>query len=96
MPTSSRIARVPLRLLDVRGMWPFADFQPPGLPPPGDGDAHLLRPDRPSAVHMAPQALHLHLGEPDNSKVAIWHEGMGSTVSAGDSSNISRLRSSSS
>lgn len=51
-----------------------------GLPPPGDGDAHLLRPHRPSALHMAPQALHLHFGEPYNSKAAIWHEGMGVTV----------------
>lgn len=24
---------------------------------------------------MAPQALHLYLGEPYNSKAAIWHEG---------------------
>merc|ERR1711963_478571 len=46
----------------------------PGLPAPGDRDAHLLRPYRPSSLHMAPQALHLHLGEPHNSKTAIWHE----------------------
>lgn len=33
----------------------------PGVPPPGDGDAHLPRPDRAAALHLAPQALHLHL-----------------------------------
>ena len=64
--------------LDKRIMWPYPDFHPLGFPPPGDGDAHLLRPYRPSSVYMAPQALHLHLGEPDNSKVTIWHEGRGS------------------
>jgi hypothetical protein len=32
-----------------------------GLSPLGDGDAHLPRPYRPAAVHLAPQALHLHL-----------------------------------
>jgi hypothetical protein len=48
----------------------------PGLPPFGDGDAHLPRPYRPAAVHLAPQALYLHLREPDRSKVTIWHEGM--------------------
>lgn len=48
----------------------------PGLPPFGGGDAHLLRPYRPIAIHMAPQALHLHLGEPYNSEAAVWHEGM--------------------
>ena len=58
-------------------MWPHADSLLLGLPPVGDGDAHLLRPHRPSAIHMAPQALHLHFGEPHNSKVTIWNEGMG-------------------
>jgi hypothetical protein len=47
----------------------------PGLPPSGHRDAHLLRPHRPAAVHMAPQALHVHLGEPNSREATIWHEG---------------------
>jgi hypothetical protein len=76
-----RTARVLFYPLDECNMWPYADSYPLGLPPPGDRDAHLLRPHRPSAVHMAPQALHLHLGEPNNSKVTIWHEGTRSAAS---------------
>ena len=47
-----------------------------GLPPVGDGDAHLLCSHRPAAVHMAPQALHLHFGEPYSCQTTVWHEGM--------------------
>lgn len=47
-----------------------------GLPPVGDGDAHLLCSHRPAAVHMAPQALHLHLGESYSCQTTVWHEGM--------------------
>jgi hypothetical protein len=46
-----------------------------GLPSPGDGDAHLPRAYRPSAVYMAPKAFYLHLGEPHHCKAAVWHEG---------------------
>jgi hypothetical protein len=47
-----------------------------GLPPVGDRDAHLLCSHRAAAVHMAPQALHLHLGEPYSCQTTVWHEGM--------------------
>jgi hypothetical protein len=46
-----------------------------GLPPLGDGDDDLPCPDRPSAFHLAPQALYVHLREPDCSEITIWHEG---------------------
>jgi hypothetical protein len=55
-------------------MWPPCLLFP-GLPLVGDGDVYLPRPHRPSAVHMAPQALYLHLREPDYRKTTIWHEG---------------------
>jgi hypothetical protein len=57
-----------------------------GLPPLGDGDAYLPRPYRPAAIHLAPQALYLHLGEPHSSEVTIWHEG--TTYSIGGSTSI--------
>lgn len=47
-----------------------------GLRPLGDGDAHLPRPDRPSAVHLAPRPVQVHLREPHHSETTIWHEGM--------------------
>jgi hypothetical protein len=46
-----------------------------GLPPLGDRDAHLLRPHRPSPVHLATQALHIHLGEPNRRETPVWNEG---------------------
>jgi hypothetical protein len=52
-----------------------------GLPPLGDGDAHLPRPNRPAAIHLAPQALYLHFGEPDSSEITIWHEGTTHSIS---------------
>jgi hypothetical protein len=63
----------------------------PGLPPFGDGDAHLPRPYRPAAVHLAPQALYLHLREPDRREVTIWHEGM-VLVSAGFGINLTGIQ----
>ena len=54
----------------------------PGVPPPGGGDAHLLRTHRAAAIHMAPQALHLHLGEPHYREAAIWNEGISSPPDA--------------
>lgn len=63
--------------VDYVGAHLLTSLPPTGLPPTGDGDGNLLRLDRPSAVHMAPQAVYVHLGKSYNRKGAIWNEGNG-------------------
>ena len=39
------------------------------------GDERVHAAHRASSVYLEAQALQLHLGEPADSKIAIWHEG---------------------
>lgn len=72
MRPSQHLHRPTLRVNYVAHMLTFTLRA--GVPPSGDGDAHLPRFDRTSAVHMAPKAVYLHLREPYNREATIWHE----------------------
>ena len=47
-----------------------------GVPVAGRGNDYIYAPHYPPAVHLEEKTLHVHLREPSDCEITVWHEGM--------------------